>query len=219
MHRQWNFYNNPLSFYFYGRCLGIVLCSLLSVFFALVAMPIPNLTLVFYGFGGVIRKYTNRINTVAMKQDNTTEKITFDSVKKRLSSIPSYGTKYGNIKIDKIGLKLPIYFGDSMEILSYGVGHYVGSYFPGEGGSIILAGHNDSGYFERILELVKGDEIVIETGYGTFDYSVSDIKIANENDLSAFPIQEEKELLILYTCYPLGIGYKTERFVVYAYKR
>lgn len=54
MHRQWNFYNNPLSFYFYGRCLGIVLCSLLSVFFALVAMPIPNLTLIFYGFALVM---------------------------------------------------------------------------------------------------------------------------------------------------------------------
>lgn len=176
------------------------------------------IVIVFYGFGGVIKKYTNRVNTVAMKPNNTTEKITFDSVKKRLSSIPSYGTKYGNIKIDKIDLELPIYFGDNMEILSYGVGHYSGSYFPGEGGSIILAGHNDSGYLERILELVNGDKIVIETSYGTFDYSVDSAKIVNENDLAAFPIQEEKELLILYTCYPLGVGYKTERFVVYAYR-
>ena len=176
------------------------------------------IVMVFYGFGRVIKRYTNRINTVAMKSNSTFGKITFDSVKKRLSSIPSYGTKYGNIKIDKIDLKLPIYFGDNMEILSYGVGHYAGSYFPGEGGSIILAGHNDSGYFERILELVGGDKIVIETSYGTFDYSVFDTKIVSENNLSAFPIQEERELLILYTCYPLGVGYKTERFVVYAYR-
>ena len=25
-------------------------------------------------------------------------------------------------------------------------------------------------------------------------------------------------MLIMYTCYPLGVGRKTERFVVYAYK-
>ena len=173
---------------------------------------------IFYGFGGVIKRFTNRINTVTVKANNVSESVTFDSEKKRLSSIPSYGTKYGNIKIDKIDLKLPIYFGDNMEILSYGVGHYAGSYFPGEGGSIILAGHNDPGYFERILELVNDDKIVIETSYGTFDYSVYDTKVVNENDLSAFPIQEDRELLILYTCYPLGVGYKTERFVVYAYR-
>lgn len=54
MHRQFNFYSQPLSFYFYGRCLGIVFCSLLSVFFAVVAMPIPNLTFIFYGFALVM---------------------------------------------------------------------------------------------------------------------------------------------------------------------
>jgi len=176
------------------------------------------IVIVFFGFGRVIKRFTNQINTVTMRKNNISEKVTFDSVKKRLSSIPSYGMKYGNIKIDKIDLELPLYFGDNMEILSYGIGHYAGSYFPGEGGSIILAGHNDPGYFERILELVSGDRIIIETSYGTFNYSVFETKVVNENDLSAFPIRDDREMLILYTCYPLGVGYKTERFVVYAYR-
>lgn len=174
--------------------------------------------LVYFGFNNQIRRYTNIINTVAIKESNKEKKVSFDSKKKKLTSIPAYGSKYGNIKIEKIGLDLPLYFGDNEEILSYGVGHYAGSYFPGEGGSIIIAGHNDPGYFEKILDLVKKDKIVLDLTYGKFEYEVFDVKVVDENDLSAFPISDEKEMLILYTCYPLGVGHKTERFVVYAYR-
>lgn len=176
------------------------------------------IVVVFLGLNKSIKKYTNIINTVAIKREKVNSKITFNSVKKRLEKLPSYGSKYGNIEIDKINLKLPLYFGDNMEILSYGIGHYAGSYFPGEGGSIVLAGHNDPGYFERILELVKGDKIILDVTYGKFEYEVDNTKIVNENDLDSFPIQDDREMLILYTCYPLGIGHKTERFVVYAYR-
>lgn len=176
------------------------------------------IVIIHFGLNHTIRRYTNIINTVAIKESNNGRKVKFDSVKKKMTSIPSYGSKYGAIKIDKINLDLPLYFGDNEEILSYGIGHYAGSYFPGEGGSIILAGHNDPGYFEKILELGNKDKIVLELYYGTFEYEVYETKIANENDLSSFPIQDEEEKLILYTCYPLGIGHKTERFIVYAHR-
>ncbi len=173
--------------------------------------------MVYFGLNSKIVRYTSLINTVAIKKSDKDKAVSFDKIKKKLTSYPVYGTKYANIKISKIDLSLPVYFGDNMEILSHGVGHYAGSYFPGEGGTIIYAGHNNRGYFDKILNLEKDDKIIVETGYGNFEYKVDKTKIVNENDLSAFSVQSEKEELILYTCYPLGVGHKTERFLVYAY--
>lgn len=171
---------------------------------------------VYFGFNKTIKRYTNLINTVAIKRSEEAREISFDKVNKKLEVMPAYGDKYGNVIIDSIDLNLPLYYGDNEEILSYGIGHYAGSYFPGEGGSIILAGHNDPGYFERLSEVKQGDKITLDVSYGKFSYKVQSTKIVNENDLDSFPISEDRELLILYTCYPKGIGHKTERFVVYA---
>ncbi len=173
--------------------------------------------IVYFGLNNKIVRYTSLINTVAIKKNDKEKTVSFDKIKKKLTSYPAYGTKYANIEISKIDLKLPVYFGDNMEILSHGIGHYAGSYFPGEGGTIIYAGHNNRGYFDKILNLKKDDKIVIETNYGSFEYKVYETKIVNENDLSAFAVQSEREELIVYTCYPLGVGHKTERFLVYAY--
>ena len=174
--------------------------------------------IVFFGLNNKIVRLTALINTFAVERNDKELVAKFDDVKKRLTSYPAYGTKYANIKIDAIDLSLPVYYGDNLEILSHGIGHYAGSYFPGEGGTIILAGHNNSGYFDKILNLKKNDSIAVETGYGTFEYRVDNTNIVSEHDLSAFPIQSEKEMLILYTCYPLGVGHKTQRYVVYAYR-
>ena len=43
------------------------------------------------------------------------------------------------------------------------------------------------------------------------------MKIINETDVDQIPIQDEKEILMIYTCYPLNnIGYATQRYVVYS---
>ena len=39
----------------------------------------------------------------------------------------------------------------------------------------------------------------------------------NENEVNKVPIQEEEEILMIYTCWPINnIGYATDRYVVYA---
>lgn len=140
---------------------------------------------------------------------------------KKLKNYPKFGTVYASLKIDKIDMDLPIYHGDTMKYLRYGVGHYAGSYFPGENGTIVLAAHNTSKFFKRIDELESGDKIVIETTYGTFTYIVDSSSIVKETDLDAFKITHDQEKLIMYTCYPINrsvVGRKTKRYVVYAYK-
>ena len=172
----------------------------------------------YFGLNSTINKYANLINTVAIKETNNEKEVSFDNVQKKLTSYPSYGSKYGNVIIPKVNIKLPLYYGDTPEILSHGAGQYAASYFPGESGTTIIAGHNDKGYFDKLLEIKKNDIITIETNYGNFNYVVYAAKIVNENDLAAFEVQSQKTALIIYTCYPLGIGKKTERYVVYAIK-
>ena len=144
-------------------------------------------------------------------------KTTIDETEGKLKDYPEYGAKYANIKIEKIDVDLPVFFGDDLDILKNGVGHSTGSYFPGEGGSIIYMGHNSEDVFRRFSELNIGDKIEIITSYGVFEYEIYNYKIINETDLEELPIQKEKEILMIYTCYPLhNIGYAYQRYVVYA---
>lgn len=164
---------------------------------------------------------TSLINTTAIKKSEGTSFALLDNTKKRLSKYPAYGSKYATINIPKIDIKLPVYYGDTLKILKYGVGTYFGAFFPGESGTIIMPSHNALDGFGRLPGLEKGDDIIIETTYGTFKYIVDSYKIVKETETSAFPIQDEKEMLILYTCYPINksvVGRKTLRYVVYAYR-
>ncbi|MBS5854533.1 MAG: class D sortase [Clostridium sp.] len=158
------------------------------------------------------------INTISIKKE---EKVEIETVieDNKLKNYPEYGTSYATINIPKININLPVYYGETMEILKKGVGHSSGSYFPGEGGSIVYMGHNSKKVFRNFSKIEKGDLINIKTDYGDFSYKVYDTKIVNETDIDALPIKDNKEILMIYTCYPFNnIGYATQRYVVYAEK-
>ena len=87
--------------------------------------------------------------SININKDKEQQPITIDEEKKSLDSYPEYGTQYATIEIPRIGANLPVYFGDTLEILKKGVGHSSGSYFPGEGGSILYMGHNSKKVFRR----------------------------------------------------------------------
>lgn len=130
---------------------------------------------------------------------------------------PLINSKYAQLKIEKINVDLPIYYGESLEVLKNGIGQHLVSYFPGEGGSILCMGHNYIKYLKRLPEVDIGDKIVVETDYGTFEYTVYDTKIVHETNVAAAPIQDKEEIFMLYTCYPTnGLGHATQRFLVYA---
>ena len=136
---------------------------------------------------------------------------------KKLQNYPNYGSKYASIEIPKINVNLPVYFGDTLEILKNGVGHSSGSYFPGEGGSIIYMGHNSIDVFRRFGELQIGNEITVKTSYGEYKYKIYDFQLIKETEGDKLPIQKEKEILMVYTCYPfVNIGHATQRYVVFA---
>ncbi len=168
-----------------------------------------------------ISPYISLVNTTAVRGISEEKIATYNLDAKKLINYPKYGSKYATIEIPSIDLKLPVYFGDTKKILKLGVGHYNGSYFPGENGTIIYAAHNDPGYFNKLDDVKVGEEIIVYASYGTFKYQVESYKVVKETDLSAFDVNHDKELLILYTCWPINrniIGRKTERYIVYATK-
>lgn len=168
--------------------------------------------------GQAIEENIQLINQVAIKVENTTEQKEMEmNENNRLQNYPEYGTQYATIEIPKIDVDLPVYYGDTLEILKKGVGHSSGSYFPGEGGSIVYMGHNSKKVFRRFSELQIGDSIKVTTSYGEFNYRIYDMQLINETETDKLPIQKEKEILMVYTCYPFNnIGYATQRYVVYA---
>lgn len=173
--------------------------------------------MIHFFFSEKIDTYLSLINmmTIVEKQVEKQE-TTFDSIEKRLVNYPSWGSIWATIKIPDIGVEAPVYHGDTLDIIKYGVGHYSGSYFPGEGGTIILAAHNSRQHFMYLPKLKEGAEVIIEASYGTFTYRLIDTKIIGEKEMESLPVQTEKEILMMYTCYPVNtIGHKTKRYVVY----
>ena len=197
------------------QALKATISSIIVAFFITSA-----LMLVIYLFcGQEIEEIFSLVSKVSIdiNPEREQEPIEIDKDDNTLINYPEYGTKYATIKIDKIDLEAPVYYGDTLEILKKGVGHSSGSYFPGEGGSIIYMGHNSKKMFRRFSELQIGNEIKVTTTYGEYTYKIYDMQLIKETEVDKLPIQKDKEILMVYTCYPFNnIGYATQRYVVYA---
>lgn len=134
-----------------------------------------------------------------------------------LVNYPTYGSKYATLKIESAKIELPVYYGANYTILKSGVAHDERSYFPGEGGSIIYAGHNFKTFLANLPEAKIGDKINLETTYGNFEYEIYNTKIVKETAVEEVPVQKNEEVLMIYTCWPINnIGHASERYVVYA---
>lgn len=143
------------------------------------------------------------------KQENTIDltKITW----------PKYGEQYGMLQCERLKIEAPVYMGDRGEFLNKGAGNYLGSFIPGQGGTILIGAH-DTTYFEGLYYVEKGDSFTFTTEYGIYVYKVVDTKIADKDNYDkAYDLSSDKEQLVLYTCYPFGRlnGTKTERMFVY----
>lgn len=160
----------------------------------------------------------NKIAVVSATKKSEKANIKIDKIKRRLNEYPSYGDVFATIKIPSQSIEASVYHGDALRLLKYGVGHHAGTYFPGEGGTILIAGHNTYAQFRNLPNVSENDEIIIDTIYGKYTYKVDSTDIMQAKDLNeSLSINDEKELLMLYTCYPVDTpGFKTQRFVVYA---
>lgn len=176
------------------------------------------LTSIYFLFSKPIQEIFTTIDLISNKTNKKIlEEVKLDLTTNNLAVYPEYGSKYADLSIPSVGISQPIYYGDTLEILKYGVGHSSSSYFPGEGGSILYMGHNTSNMLRKLPDAQIGDKITITTSYGTYTYTITNTKIIKDTDLDEVPIQREKEILMIYTCYPVTtVVYTPYRYVVYA---
>ncbi|AIM15819.1 class D sortase [Neobacillus sedimentimangrovi] len=136
--------------------------------------------------------------------------------KNMVGEVPKMGDTIGLLVIPRIQAELAIIEGTDPDELEKGVGHFKGSFFPGENGQIVLSGHRDT-VFRRLGELKVGDLLNMQMSNGTFQYEITNMKIVDEDDRSIITLQNEKEELILTTCYPFHyIGNAPQRYIIYA---
>lgn len=131
---------------------------------------------------------------------------------------PHRGDLYARLAIESCGIEDDVYFDDSDAALNKGLGQYFGSSLPGYGSPILIAGHNNRS-FHRLGEAQVGDLITITTNYGIYQYQIVETAIIRADDPGAVDLTQDKEQLILYTCYPFTtLSLTPRRYFVYADK-
>ncbi|MFB4307433.1 class E sortase [Actinomadura sp. GTD37] len=126
---------------------------------------------------------------------------------------PSEGRAYVRLRVPKFGssYRYTVVEGVGVADLRKGPGHYPGTAAPGEIGNMAIAGHRTTygGPFERNGELVRGDEILIDTATTTYAYTVTHKTVVrpNRTDVTS-PVpgkpgrRPRAAMLTLTTCHP-----------------
>lgn len=120
------------------------------------------------------------------------------------------------ISIPEINSSWIVNEGTDYVTLRQGPGFFIGSAFPGEVGTCVVAGHRTTygAPFNRLDELEEGDEIFIETfGNEKFTYIVTSKESVLPQDLSVLE-NTDYPSLILSTCTPKYFA--TRRLIIFA---
>ena len=123
----------------------------------------------------------------------------------------------GYVKIDKIGVELPIYHGTSESVLSRGVGHLEGSSLPvgGESTHSVMSAHRglpNAKLFTDLDRLELGDTFQIIVLDQVLTYQVDQVKVILPNEVEDLFIEKGMDHCTLFTCTPYGIN--THRLLV-----
>lgn len=127
------------------------------------------------------------------------------------------GTAVALLRVPRFGAsyEVPIVEGTSVVDLARGVGHYDGTAQPGGLGNFALAGHRvtHGEPFARLLELRRGDEVVVEDRQAVFTYvidtSPADLTVKDTDGWVIDPVPHQPDttptqaLLTLTTCQDL----------------
>lgn len=174
-----------------------------------------------------ISDYTEKINNVKDEEvDNLIKNINkynydlFNGTAE--NQLPDYlnihqGDVLGYIEIPSINIKLPIYYGTSVDILKKGVGVLEGTSLPvgGENTHSVLSAHTglaNQKLFTDIDKLKDGDVFYLHILKKDLAYKVNQIKVVHPDEIDELKISDDKDYVTLLTCYPYGIN--TERLLV-----
>ena len=118
------------------------------------------------------------------------------------------------LEIPRIGLNVIVVEGSSDDALHKGPGHLESTPLPGMNGNFAIAGDRVlyGGPFLRLNDLNNGDEIIVHTPYGNFNYTVTNHHITEPDDVSVLKSDGQDEITLI-TCDP--IWGTTHRLIVH----
>jgi sortase A len=135
---------------------------------------------------------------------------------RRFARHSSTGDAIGRIKASGMdGLNIVVVQGTDEASLEKGPGHYPETPFPGEGGTVGIAGHRTTylAPFRHIDSIKPGDRIILEMPYARFFYRVQKSAIVDPSDVGIVR-SVGYERLVLSACNPL---YSAEqRYIIFA---
>ncbi len=156
------------------------------------------------------------VPTEPQQDNNTQSEPTNKTIPISEIQYPKTGEQFGELVIEDCSIDNKLFFGDGNIALRNGVGVYNGSFIPGYGKTILVAGHNNT-YFNGLKNAEVGQTVTIRTSYGNYTYEITDMAVKNADDTSAYDLSADYENLIMYTCYPFDeIGLTDKRYFVYA---
>jgi sortase A len=127
------------------------------------------------------------------------------------------GAPIGRIRIASLHRHYVLVQGTDTSSLRQGPGHYPGTSFPGEGGTVAIAGHRTTylAPFRTIDQMKRGQEIVLDMPYGRFTYSVERTQIVPPSATYITKRVPGPERLVLSACHPLYSA--SHRIIVFAH--
>jgi len=125
------------------------------------------------------------------------------------------GEPLGRLKVPRLHLSIVVVVGTDHDSLTKGPGWYTGTFLPGEGQLIYIAGHRTTylAPFAEIQTLRPGDTATLELPYGTFLYRIVGHAIVPAGDVSRLR-SHGREVLALQACHPRFFA--THRYIAYA---
>jgi sortase A len=135
---------------------------------------------------------------------------------RRFAAHAETGEAIGRIRAPEMdGLNMVFVQGTDTASLEKGPGHYPETPFPGQGGTVGIAGHRTTylAPFRHIDSMKRGDRIVLEMPYATIVYRVQKTEIVDPTDVGVVKYVGY-ERLVLSACHPVYSA--AQRFIVFA---
>jgi sortase A len=125
------------------------------------------------------------------------------------------GEAIGRIKAPGMDLDAVFVQGTETADLQKGPGHFPETPFPGQGGTVGIAGHRTTygAPFRHADSMRRGDRIVLEMPYAKIFYRVQKTEVVDPTDVGVVEYVGY-ERLVLTTCHPVYSA--AQRFVVFA---
>jgi sortase A len=126
------------------------------------------------------------------------------------------GEAIGRLRAPTMGdLDIVVVQGTDTASLQKGPGHFPETPFPGQGGTVAIAGHRTTygAPFRDAESVERGDRMVLEMPYGKIFYRVQKTEIVDPTDVGVVQYAGY-ERLVLSTCHPVYSA--AQRLIVFA---